>query len=93
VDVLTGQNFDYVLTVCDNARESCPIFPNPTEEDIRRFSEYQREVTVLETKWDALVRKFKEGLVVTVTLVAHVTGMQAKSPLISKKQIRIAYGR
>jgi hypothetical protein len=41
----------------------------PTEEDIRRFSEYQREVTVLETKWDALVRKFKEGLVVTVTWV------------------------
>src|SRR5271166_3487689 len=39
----------------------------PTEEDIRRFAEYQREVTVLETKWDALVRKFKEGLVVTVT--------------------------
>jgi len=34
----------------------------PTEEDIRRFSEYQREVTVLETKWDSLVRKFKEGL-------------------------------
>ncbi len=22
-----GQHFDYVLTVCDNARESCPIFP------------------------------------------------------------------
>src|SRR5208337_2235913 len=41
----------------------------PTEEDIRRFAEYQREVTVLETKWDALVRKFKEGLVVTVTWV------------------------
>src|ERR1019366_4107924 len=31
----------------------------PTEEDIRRFAEYQREVTVLETKGDALVRKFK----------------------------------
>ena len=41
----------------------------PTEEDIRRFSEYQREVTVLETKWDSLVRKLKEGLVVTVTWV------------------------
>jgi hypothetical protein len=41
----------------------------PTEEDVHRFSEYQREVTVLETKWDGLVRKFKEGLVVTVTWV------------------------
>lgn len=30
VDEFTGQNFDYVLTVCDNARESCPIFPGTT---------------------------------------------------------------
>jgi arsenate reductase (thioredoxin) len=22
-----GRHFDYVLTVCDNAKESCPIFP------------------------------------------------------------------
>ena len=22
-----GQNFDYIITVCDNARETCPFFP------------------------------------------------------------------
>jgi arsenate reductase len=27
VDEFAGRHFDYVLTVCDNARESCPIFP------------------------------------------------------------------
>lgn len=27
VDEFTGQEFDYVFTVCDNARESCPLFP------------------------------------------------------------------
>ena len=27
VDEFAGQQFDYVLTVCDNARESCPIYP------------------------------------------------------------------
>jgi arsenate reductase len=27
VDEFTGQHFDYVLTVCDDAKESCPIFP------------------------------------------------------------------
>ena len=26
----SGQTFDYVLTVCDNAKESCPIFPGNT---------------------------------------------------------------
>jgi thioredoxin type arsenate reductase len=26
-----GQTFDYVVTVCDNARESCPIFPGDPE--------------------------------------------------------------
>jgi arsenate reductase len=27
VDEFDGQHFDYVLTVCDNAKESCPYFP------------------------------------------------------------------
>lgn len=30
VDEFAGQEFDYVLTVCDNARESCPVFPART---------------------------------------------------------------
>jgi arsenate reductase len=27
IDDLGSINFDYVVTVCDNAREQCPIFP------------------------------------------------------------------
>jgi arsenate reductase len=30
VDEFLGQPFDYVLTVCDHAREVCPIFPGAT---------------------------------------------------------------
>ncbi len=27
VDEFAAQKFDYIITVCDNARESCPVFP------------------------------------------------------------------
>ena len=30
VDEFAGQPIDYVITVCDNAKESCPIFPART---------------------------------------------------------------
>jgi arsenate reductase (thioredoxin) len=30
VDEFSGQSFDYVVTVCDNARDSCPVFPAST---------------------------------------------------------------
>ena len=31
VDEFTDQEFDYVITVCDNARETCPVFPAEAE--------------------------------------------------------------
>jgi arsenate reductase len=31
VDEFMGRPFRFVITVCDNARESCPIFPAQTE--------------------------------------------------------------
>ncbi len=30
VDDLLAMDFDWVVTVCDNARESCPVFPGAT---------------------------------------------------------------
>src|SRR2546428_4030715 len=27
VDEFAGEDFDYVLTVCDNAKASCPVYP------------------------------------------------------------------
>ena len=39
VDEFTGQPFDYVLTVCDNAKESCPIFPSESIHIHRSFDD------------------------------------------------------
>ena len=39
VDEFTGQQFDYVITVCDNANESCPLYPAETERIHWSFSD------------------------------------------------------
>lgn len=31
VDAFAGQEFEYVITVCDNANEQCPVFPGNTK--------------------------------------------------------------
>src|SRR5260370_14749302 len=31
VDAFAGQNFDHVITVCDSAKASCPVFPGTTQ--------------------------------------------------------------
>ena len=31
VDEFAGQEMDYVVTVCDNARDNCPVFPAGSE--------------------------------------------------------------
>jgi arsenate reductase len=39
VDEFVQQKFDYVLTVCDNAKESCPIFPGHATRRHRNFED------------------------------------------------------
>jgi len=31
VEEFTGQEFDYVITVCDHTKELCPVFPGRTK--------------------------------------------------------------
>lgn len=39
VDEFAEQSFDYVLTVCDNAKESCPFYPGHSNRMHRQFED------------------------------------------------------
>jgi arsenate reductase len=39
VDEFTGQEFDYAITVCDNAKETCPVFPGKAERIHQNFED------------------------------------------------------
>ncbi len=39
VDELVGINFDYVVTVCDNARQQCPMFGGRTKHVHKSFDD------------------------------------------------------
>ncbi len=56
VDQFIGQNFDYVITVCDGANERCPIFPGKTQR-IHWSFEDPAAATGTET---AILNKFRE---------------------------------
>ena len=39
IDEFHGQNFDYIITVCDNAAETCPVFPGNVAHIHRSFTD------------------------------------------------------
>jgi arsenate reductase len=39
VDEFANRSFDFVITVCDNAKESCPIYPGHTNRIHRSFED------------------------------------------------------
>ena len=71
VDELKDIAFDYVVTVCDHAHESCPIFPGKTKVMHRGFDDPPRLAKAAKSEEEALghyrrvrdeIRLFVEGL-------------------------------
>lgn len=61
VNDFAGQSFDYVLTVCDNARENCPVFPAATRMIHRDFPD-PAALDAPEAERFALFRRVRDDL-------------------------------
>lgn len=70
VDEFAGKPIDYVITVCDNAKESCPIFPAQTRRMHWPFQDppgpqegtYEERMTVFRTVRDNMRKRFTQEL-------------------------------
>lgn len=65
IDKVIENEYDLVVTVCDNAKESCPIFPKKTKILHQSFvdptgKDYQEYVITRELIKDVLLPKIKE---------------------------------
>lgn len=54
LDSLKGVTFDYVITVCDNAHEACPLFPGKTRVVHAGFDDPPRLAKSAKTEEEAL---------------------------------------
>ncbi len=61
VDEFTQDEFDYVITVCDNANEHCPIFPGRAERLHWSFEDPATVTGDLETRL-AMFRRIRDQI-------------------------------
>jgi arsenate reductase len=79
VDELAGSSFDYVLTVCDDANESCPVVPNHGRRIHQAFDDPAR-FTGDEAQRLAAFRRVRDELRAYLAKLASPTGFEPVSP-------------
>jgi arsenate reductase len=69
VNQFSGQPFDLVVTVCDNAKQDCPFFPGAKEmdhwslEDPAAFEgTYEEILTVFRERRDEIMKRIKSSI-------------------------------
>ena len=61
VEIFLDQKFDYVITVCDAARETCPVFPN-SKKSLHWSLEDPAEATGSEEEIMKVFRKVRDQI-------------------------------
>lgn len=62
VDGFVDQPFDYVITVCDHAREHCPVFTGQVQQRLHIGFEDPAMATGTEEEVDAVFRKIRDQI-------------------------------
>ena len=62
VDRFLSQSFDYVITVCDNAKETCPVFTGKVKHRLHIGFEDPADATGTEEEIVAVFRKVRDQI-------------------------------
>jgi len=63
VNMYTGQNFDYLITVCDNAKQQCPVFTGNVKQRLHMGFEDPYHATGSEEEILNIYRKVRDQIV------------------------------
>lgn len=62
VDEFVGQEFDYIITVCDNAKETCPVFPGKAKRIHQNFEDPPAPGTGCDEKRLMIFRRVRDEI-------------------------------